>query len=272
MKQKAIKKVLMCKPLYFSSLDYVINPWMTPGTIDNTQAMREWTMLVTTYNNLGIQVESIDQQKDAPDMVFAADQGIVQGKNVILSRFWHKERRRETKHYEQWFRDHKYQIKQLPADVYFEGNGNAFFWNDIIFMGVGYRADKKALKTIAKIFDREVIAIEAVDPRFYHLDVGFLPLDSETAFYYPPAFSATAKKQLKKYIPQLLELTKEEAFGFCGNSVVTGNTVIHQAGNPTLVKKLQDLGYNSVEVDLSEFKKSGGGAHCLTNILEMETT
>jgi len=268
MKHVNIKKVLMCKPLHFASLDYVINPWMTPGIIDNTKAMKQWTKLVTTYNDLGIAVEIIDQQKDSPDMVFAADQGIVHKNKLILSRFWHPERRGETKHYHDWFRNSGYEIQHLPDDVFFEGHGNAAFWNEILFVGVGYRAHHTTHKKLVKIFDREVIPLETIDPLFYHLDVGFLPLNNDTAFYYPGAFSDTAKKSLKKHVPNLIPLSKEEAMGFVANSVVTDHTVVHQAGNPTFIKKLNELGYTSVEVDLSEFKKSGGGAHCLTNILE----
>src|SRR5258708_2716345 len=95
MKPKLIKKVLMCKPLYFDALDYVINPWMTPGTINEEKAMLQWQKLVDTYKNLDITVEIIDQERGNPDMVFATDQGIVQGKKVLLSRFWCDERKQE---------------------------------------------------------------------------------------------------------------------------------------------------------------------------------
>ena len=71
-------------------------------------------------------------------------------------------------------------------------------------------------------------------------------------------------------VPNLIEFSKEEIEGFASNSVVTGSSVIAQSGNPTFKEKLKKLGYQTVEVDLSEFVKSGGGANCLTNILEEE--
>lgn len=49
---------------------------------------------------------------------------------------------------------------------------------------------------------------------------------------------------------------------------MTDTYVIHQKGNPTFKKKLDDLEYMSIEVNAGEFMKSGGGIHCLTNILE----
>lgn len=270
MKKKHIKKVLLCKPDYFSSLNYVINPWMTPGDIDNDRALMQWQQLVDAYNKLDITVNVINQQKSNPDMVFAADQAIVSGKKILLSRFWCNERRMESKYYEEWFRKKGYTINYLPAGVYFEGNGDSFLWNEKIFIGVGFRADKNTCKAVEKILKIEVIPLEVIDPKFYHLDVGILPLDNKTVFYYPPAFSKKSREVLISTVPNLLELTKEEAYGFCANSIVTGHHVIHQIGNDTFKNKLSDLGFTSVEVDEREFMKSGGGIHCLTNILEEE--
>ncbi len=261
----------MCQPLFFNSLNYVINPWMKPGTITTKKALTEWKQLVKTYEQQGITVEVINQQKNNPDMVFATDQGIVRDKKVILSRFWHDERKGETVHYEKWFRKKGYTILYLPNDIYCEGNGDTFLWRDKLLIGLGYRADKKTSHALGKLLDREVISLEITDPKFYHLDVGLFPLNNETIFYYPPAFSQKSRGVLKKIVPNLIEFTREEAYGFCANSVVTDHHVIHQKGNPTFQTKLKQLGYASIEVEAGEFMKSGGGIHCLTNILE-ETT
>lgn len=270
MNRKYIKKVLMCKPLYFSELDYSINPWMTPGKINEQHAMKEWSELVSIYKNLGIQVEIIDQKHGVPDMVFATDQGIVRGNKVLLSQFWFDERKNESQHYEQWFEEQGYEITKLPPGVYFEGNGDSYFLHDKLLIGIGYRADEYTCRTVSSLLDIEVVPLQITDPKFYHLDVGFFPLNAETAFYYPKAFSKESRKVLKKLIPNLIEFTAEEANGFCANSVVSGDHVIHQKDNPTFEAKLKDLGYKAISVDLHEFKKSGGGTHCLTNILEEE--
>src|SRR5689334_8457377 len=141
MKNKIVKKVLMCRPLYFHELDYVINPWMKPGTIDKKNVMAQWENLLAIYKKENIDVEIIDQQRGVPDMVFATDEGIVHDKTVLLSRFWHDERKKETPYYEEWFTEQGYQIEYLPPGAFFEGNGNSYFWHDKLLIGVGYRAD-----------------------------------------------------------------------------------------------------------------------------------
>jgi N-dimethylarginine dimethylaminohydrolase len=243
---------------------------MTPGKINKDEAITQWQQLVEAYNKLQVTVIVIDQQKGNPDMVFATDEALVFGKNILLSRFWCKERRMESTYYEEWFRKNGYTITYLPNDVYFEGNGDSFLWDEKLFIGVGFRADKNSCKAVEKLLDLEVIPLEIIDPKFFHLDVGCFPLNNETMFYYPTAFSNKSRKVLKKAVPNLLELTKEEAYGFCANSIVTDHYVIHQKGNNSFKNKLKELRYTSIEVDAGEFMKSGGGIHCLTNILEKE--
>lgn len=258
----------MCRPTYFDQLDYVINPWMAPGTINEKNAMREWEKLVDIYEKLNIIVEIIEQQKDSPDMVFSTDQAIVKNKTVLLSRFYTDERKKESDYYEKWFGENDYDITYLPKNIYFEGNGDSFFWNNKLLIGTGYRANNQTCDTISKLLDIDVIPLEISDPKFYHLDVGFFPLNDDTAFYYPAAFSEKSRGVLKKLVPNLIEFSKDEAYGFCANSMVTDHHVIHQKGNPTFQNKLRELEYTPIEVEMNEFKKSGGGIHCLTNILE----
>src|SRR4051812_15335594 len=102
MKHNVINRVLMCEPLYFSSLNYSINPWMKPGEIDQKKALDQWSNLVAIYKTLGIKVEIIKQKKNVPDMVFATDQGLVHDGKVLLSNFRHEQRRSESKFYKRW--------------------------------------------------------------------------------------------------------------------------------------------------------------------------
>ncbi|MEX0616588.1 MAG: arginine deiminase-related protein [Candidatus Woykebacteria bacterium] len=241
---------------------------MRPGEIDKNKSFAQWENLVNLYLKLDINVQTINQESEVPDMVFTADQGVVNGKTVLLSRFRHKQRQVETKYYKRWFLDNNYEIIDLPSGMNFEGNGELFFWNDLIFLGTGYRSDRDVAGIISKFFGNKVVVLEIVDPAFYHLDVGFFPLNKATIFYYPKAYSLKSQKTLRNVVPNLIEFTKEEALGFCANSVITDHHVICQKGNNSFEKKLMKLGYKTYPVELSEFMKSGGGAHCLTNTLE----
>ena len=123
---------------------------------------------------------------------------------------------------------------------------------------------------IAGAIDRRVLALELVDPRFYHLDTCFCPLAPGEAIYYPSAFDAYGRKVLETHVPHLIPVQENEAQRFGCNAVVVGKTVVLNTGCDRLAKDLRGRGYNPVAVELDEFLKAGGSAKCLTLRLDGE--
>lgn len=262
-----MKRVLLCRPHFFQ-VDYQINPWMKVGSVDRINALIQWENLVLQYQKLGVEVEFIDQIENHPDMVFAADQGLLlEEKHILLSSFRFPERRGESEYYRSWYREHGYQITPLPDDLYFEGGGELQRWRDYLFIGVGFRTDHYSARHVGAIFDKEVLCLELIKEHFYHLDTCLMVLDDETVFYYPEAFSAKSIRDLKSLIPNLLEIEESEVRKFAANSVMVGHTVLMQSGNPQMAHQINDLGHRIVTLDVSEFMKAGGGLHCLTGNL-----
>lgn len=263
-----VTRVLLCRPTYFV-VDYIINPHMQPHSVDQTKAMKQWQALVAALESLKIAVDVIEQEPDVPDMVFATDQGIVQDGTILFANFRFNQRKKESHYYREWFRDHGFGLRSLSNVFPFEG-GDTLFFGDMLFVGTGFRASVASCEELSKKLDKDVIPLRLVDPAYYHLDTCFFPLNDDIAFYYPPAFSENSKNLLKKLVPNLHEFSEEEAAGFAANSFVSGDTVLIETGVSTFKQKLEDLGKKVVELDMSEFNKSGGGIHCLINTLEKE--
>jgi len=257
----------MCRPTYFD-VTYVINPWMENQTVDTAKAIHQWENLVATYRDTGITVEIIEQQKDLPDMVFTTDQGVVREKKVLMSNFFTNERKGETDIYLKWFKAHEYQPVFLKKHYTFEGNGELLEWNGRFLVGIGFRTAPGSCKEIAKVFDTEVIPLKLINPFFYHLDTCLFPLDNETVFYYPQAFDTESKEKLQHMVPNLIPFTAKQAFSFYANSVVSHGKVFCQGVDKECESHLKKRGYELITIGVGEFNKSGGGIHCLTNILE----
>ena len=262
-----IKKVLLCRPTHFT-VEYVINPHMQPYSVKPKKALKQWETLKQTLEDLGIAVEVIEQQPDVPDMVFATDQGIVKNGTILLANFRYSQRQPERVYYREWFREHGYNLMELSNIYPFEG-GDTLFFNDILFVGTSYRASVASAEELANALQVDAIPLRLVDPHFYHLDIAFLPINKTTAFYYPPAFSESSQNLLKRFVPHLIELSEEAVKAYAANAFVSGTDIIISAGTPADFKtELKKLKLNIYEVDISEFKKAGGGIHCLINVLE----
>ena len=90
------KTVLMCRPEHFT-VSYRINPWMDPTRpVDRDRAVRQWEALRATYERLGHTVELLDPVPGLPDMVFAANGGLVVGGRALGARFTHPQRTAEA--------------------------------------------------------------------------------------------------------------------------------------------------------------------------------
>lgn len=261
-----VTRVLMCRPTNFD-VEYVINPHMKPYSVNHDLAMQQWEGLVAALRTLDVTVEVIDQPPGVPDMVFATDQGIVRGDKVLLANFRYQQRKKETPLYRRWFTEHGYEPYELTNMFSFEG-GDGLIVHDTLMIGTGFRANVGSCEEIAQVLGIDVFPLRLVDPNFYHLDMCFLPLSNDTGLYYPPAFSEASLRLMQKLIPHLYEMTIAEARGYAANSFVTGDTVVLQSGNASFRQRLEALGRTVVEVDVSEFKKAGGGIHCLINTLE----
>src|SRR5262249_40485039 len=151
-----------------------------------------------------------------------------------------------------------------PGGLYFEGAGDALFCGETLFAGYRFRSDVRSHQWVADRLGVEVLPMELVDPRFYHLDTCFCPLSEREAIYYPGALDDYGRSVLRDRIPGLVEVSSEEAVSFSCNAVVVGRSVVLNAGVPKLTGALEAAGYRVHPLTLTEFIKSGGSAKCLT--------
>jgi ornithine--oxo-acid transaminase len=263
------RRYLMCPPAHFD-VSYAINPWMDLSVpVDRVRAQRQWDSLLATCREAGAQVELLEPHPQLPDLVFTANLGIVDGRMFVPSRMRHEQRRPEPGHAEPWFRSQGFEIRRLDPDVVHEGAGDALAFGDTLVGGYRTRSSASAYVDIARLVPGHILPIELVDARFYHLDLVFCPLDERSAMAVPGAMDDDGVRLIAGLVPDLIELTDDEAAAFCANSVVIGRTVIMPACPARLARELTERGFEPVVADVSEFLKAGGGPRCLTLALDV---
>jgi N-dimethylarginine dimethylaminohydrolase len=257
------RRYLMCPPEHFT-VSYAINPWMdvTRG-VDRALAMRQWETLRETYLDLGHQVDLITPEPGLPDMVFAANGGLVVEGRALGARFTHAERRAEGPAYLAWLAAAGLQDVVEPVHVN-EGEGDFLVVGDLVLAGTGFRTDPGAHSEVQELFGVPVISLQLVDPRFYHLDTALAVLDDVTVAYYPGAFSPGSRAVLERLFPQAVLATEQDATVLGLNAVSDGLNVVLPSLATDLADALRARGYHPVGVDLSELLKAGGSVKCCT--------
>lgn len=263
-------RILMCPPDHYG-IEYEINPWMnTKVGSDRAASLAQWTALRAALVELGATVEMMEPVRGLPDLVFTANAGLIYEDLFLSSRFRHGVRQGESPYFETWFRDHGYRVESLPAGENFEGAGDALFCGEALFAGYRFRSDARSHQWLGARLGVEVLPLELVDPRYYHLDTCFCPLAPGVAIYYPGGFDEYGRSVLADRISMLIAVEPEEAITFSCNAVVIGRSVIVNDASPRLAETLVGAGYRVFPIRLTEFIKSGGSAKCLTLRLDGE--
>ena len=262
----------MCPPTYFS-VSYSINPWMDPSRpVDSGRAVQQWSVLVAAYRALGHRVDLLNPVPDLPDLVFAANGATVVDGLVLSARFANSQRSGESAVHAAW---HLSRRGHLAAPVAVnEAEGDFAVTSGRILAGYGFRTTLDAHRELATVTGREVVSLELVNPRFYHLDVALTVLDdsSDHIAYFPEAFSAASQALLRELYPDALIATRADAYAFGLNAVSDGLNVFVPAGAGQLVQQLIAAGYQPVEIDLSELILGGGSVKCCTQEIRTRRT
>lgn len=261
-------RFLMCAPDYFE-VAYVINPWMegnvAHGNIET--ATRQWKALARLIGKVA-QVECVTAAPGVPDMVFTANAGLVLENKFVLSRFRHVQRQAEEPHFAKWFTDQGFDVLTLPQDVPFEGAGDALLdrRESLLWLGYGHRSNQACAPLLANWLDIDIAPLKLANPRFYHLDTCFCPLEGGYLMYYPAAFDAASQAQIAARVPAeyRIPVADADAFDFACNAVNCGRNIFLNRATDALVNELHSRGFVVTQTPLSEFMKAGGSAKCLT--------
>ena len=201
-------------------------------------------------------------------MVFSANAGLVLGKNVVLSRFLHKERQGEEPYFQQWFEQNGFNVYTLPKDLPFEGAGDALLDREgrWLWAGYGFRSELDSHPFLAKWLDIEVISLRLMDERFYHLDTCFCPLANGYLLYYPGAFDSYSNRVIEMRVApeKRIAIVEADAVNFACNAVNVDSIVIMNKTSDGLKSRLAEVSFQVIETPLTEFLKAGGAAKCLT--------
>jgi N-dimethylarginine dimethylaminohydrolase len=253
----------MTPPTHFE-VRYAINAWMDPAVpVDRRLARRQWDALAATYAHLGHEVSHAPAVPGLPDMVFAANGGVVFRGIAVGARFATPQRAPEAAHYRAALAAAGIDVVHTPVHVN-EGEGDYVVVGDTILAGTGFRTDVRAHDELARLTGAEVLTLRLVDPRFYHLDVAAVALDDTTIAWYPDAFDSASRARIERRFPDAVVATEHDALRFGLNAVSDGRNVVIAREAEQLAADLAARDWHPVPVDLSEFRKAGGGIKCCT--------
>jgi N-dimethylarginine dimethylaminohydrolase len=273
------RRVLMADSAEFD-VEYGINPHMREASgalkrVDRKLAREQWSAVRATFERLGLEVAVVEPLARHPDFVFCANPALPipasaarDGRaRVVPSNMRWDQRRGEVEHVVRALEHAGYAIERLATRERLEGMGDGL-WHPgrrLLWGGVGPRSSEEAWSEIAERFDLPVVRLALVDPDFYHLDTALALLSEDACLWLPSALDSESRKLVERLVPRRIEADEREARALlaCNATCPDGRHVVVQRGCESTNLRLRKAGFEVIEVETSEFLKSGGSVFCM---------
>ncbi|TCC61333.1 N(G),N(G)-dimethylarginine dimethylaminohydrolase [Kribbella pittospori] len=223
--------------------------------VDAALAVRQWQQYVDALEAHGwttIEVPAIDE---CPDGVFVEDTMVVYGDLAVIARSGANERRPEAAEAERTVAAQGYRVTHITEPGTLDG-GDILKIGSTVYVGQGGRTNDEGIRQLREALAPLGAEVRAVPVRkVLHLKSAVTALPDGTVIGYEPLVDDPQAFESFRPMP-------EEA----GSHVVLlgEGRLLMAASAPESAKLFEQLGYQPVVVDISEFEKLEGCVTCLS--------
>lgn len=250
--------------------------------VDKKTVKAQHRELLKALRSTGVPVAEyrLTSHPKLPDLVFVANGGIalprLQSPLVLLPSMKFPQRQAELPYLVEMYKEIGIPTIPFPTKDIFEGQAELkwFFGGNLAVCGPGHRSTVKSFKALAKLFDY-VYGLHGLDPPrllitplisadYYHLDVAMLEVNESTCIVHKRSISSASVAALRAAGLTVHVIDTKDSF--CLNAVISNRVLItHKLTDLSLRKTLRSLtGCELIEVETTEFEKSGGSVRCMT--------
>ena len=222
--------------------------------IDQAKALIQHQSYVDTLKQVGGKILSLPPEDLLPDSTFVEDTAFIFGETAFLCSAKEETRRNEVESVAQELKGH---LKIVNLEPYIDG-GDILNTPQAIYIGLSKRSNERAIQSLSQKVGKKIISVPVI--KGLHLKSAVSYLGNNVLLIDPERVENTAYKSF-----QWIEV--EEKDSYAANCLALGNRIIMPAGFPTIREKILQHGFETVEVEMSEFEKADGGVTCLSIIL-----
>lgn len=229
------------------------------GKPDYELALKQHDSYIEALKQCGVDVTVLEADERYPDSCFVEDPALITRKCAIITNPGAESRNGEKDEIigavKKFFADD--QIEHIKAPGTLEG-GDVMMVGDHFYVGRSARTNEEGIRQLTEILAKyDMTCSEVKLEEVLHLKTGVNYLEDNNMlvsgeFIEKPDFA----KYNKVVIPE------EEAYA--ANCIWVNDTVIVPAGYPAVLAAVEGLGYKTLIVDTSEFRKLDGGLSCLS--------
>ena len=222
--------------------------------IDLSRAREQHRGYVNALKKAGAKILVMPPEDSLPDSTFVEDTAFVFGDRAFLCFSKEETRRNEVESIEKILKVHR---KTVRIDPYLDG-GDILDTPESIFIGLSERTDARAIESLSQQIKKKVVSVPIL--KGLHLKSAVSYLGNNILLLNPERVDSDAFQNF-----QWIEVEEENSYA--ANCLAMGNLIFMPAGFPMIRKKIFQQGFETIELNMSEFEKADGGITCLSIIL-----
>ncbi len=227
------------------------------GHPDYRMSLLQHEKYADALRSCSVEVIVLPAAEDYPDSCFVEDVALCTPHCAILCRPGAPSRLGEVELIAETLSGFYKQIETIEAPGTVEA-GDIMMAGDHYYIGISSRTNVAGAEQMIGILKRYGMSATTLNVgECLHLKTGLTYLENNNLLI-TSAFSG--RPELKEFNP----IVVDDAESYAANSIWVNGRVIVPAGYPATCQKIAACGYETIEVDTSEFRKLDGGVSCLS--------
>ncbi len=227
------------------------------GTPDHDLALLQHRLYVEALKVCGLEVTVLVPDEEHPDSTFVEDTALLTPRCAVITNPGAPSRKGETRAIAEVVGRFYGDVEQVkdPGTV---DAGDIMTVGSHHYIGLSGRTSEEGAGQVIEILNRHGMTGSTVPlAEALHLKTGVASLGDNVLVATGEFLEKPAFRQFK-----IIEVVVDEAAA--ANCVLVNGTVLTAAGYPGAKRAIEEAGYSTIQVDVSEFAKLDGGLSCLS--------
>lgn len=227
------------------------------GTPDYDKLLVQHEAYVETLKKCGVEVTLLSPSEEFPDSTFVEDAAVLTSNFAVITNPGAESRNGEIIEIESVLKDFYEKFYYIKAPGTLDG-GDILQADNSFYIGISERTNEEGARQLKEILEGEGFEATIIQlKKFFHLKTGIAYLGNNKMvvageFVDHPAFDSYEK----------IVISSQDEYS--ANCIRVNDFVIIPKGYEETKRQINEAGYETIELDMSEVRKQDGGLSCLS--------
>ena len=227
------------------------------GKPDYKKALEQHSKYIEALRNTGLNVIVLDEDDRHPDSTFIEDVAICTPTFAVITRPGAESRRGETDGIRQVLAEYYGTIEEIKHPGTLEA-GDVMMTGNHFYIGISSRTNLNGADQLIKILQKYGMTGSTIRlDKLLHLKSGASYLENNNML-------VCGELAFCKDLEGFNHIIVDPDESYAANSLWINETVLLPSGFPETRNKIENAGYRTITLNVSEFRKVDGGLSCLS--------